>query len=54
MEEEAVVSLYCHNPTCLERAAVSLLESVLTDPKTVSQSLDKCVNESFLVSMFSH
>lgn len=48
MEEEAVVALYCHNPTCLEGAALSLLESVLTDPKIVSQSLDKCVNESFL------
>lgn len=54
MEEEAVVALYCHNPVCLERAALSLLESVLCDPKTVSLSLDKCVNELLLVSMFSH
>lgn len=54
MEEEAVVALYCHNPTCLEGAALSLLESVLSDHKIVSQSLDKYVNESFLVSMFSH
>ncbi|KAI7797725.1 Fanconi anemia group C protein [Triplophysa rosa] len=48
MEEEAVVALYCHNPVCLEGAALSLLESVLSDPKTVSQNLDKYVNESLL------
>ncbi|XP_065103280.1 Fanconi anemia group C protein [Paramisgurnus dabryanus] len=48
IEEEAVVALYCHNPTCLEGAAVSLLESVLSDPNIVTESLDKYVNETLL------
>ncbi|XP_043103433.1 Fanconi anemia group C protein isoform X2 [Puntigrus tetrazona] len=46
LEDEAVVNLWCYSPTCLEGAAVSLLESVLSE--TMTQSLDKHVNDSFL------
>uniref|UniRef100_A0A673MDL0 Fanconi anemia group C protein-like n=1 Tax=Sinocyclocheilus rhinocerous TaxID=307959 RepID=A0A673MDL0_9TELE len=48
LEDEAVVNLWCYSPTCLEGAAVSLLESVLSDHETMTQSLDKHVNGSLL------
>ncbi|KAF4109863.1 Fanconi anemia group C protein [Onychostoma macrolepis] len=48
LEDEAVVNLWCCSPTCLEGAAVSLLESVLSDHETLTQSLDKYVNDSLL------
>ncbi|XP_073674790.1 Fanconi anemia group C protein [Garra rufa] len=48
LEDEAVVNLWCYSPTCLEGAAVSLLESVLSDQETTIQSLDKHVNDSLL------
>ncbi|XP_051509287.1 Fanconi anemia group C protein isoform X2 [Myxocyprinus asiaticus] len=48
IDEEAVVALWCHSPTFLEGAALKLLESVLSDPETVTQNLEKHVNESLL------
>uniref|UniRef100_A0A9J7YID9 FA complementation group C n=1 Tax=Cyprinus carpio carpio TaxID=630221 RepID=A0A9J7YID9_CYPCA len=48
LEDEAVVNLWCYSPSCLEGAAVSLLESVLSDHETMTQSLDKHVNDSLL------
>ncbi|RXN18412.1 Fanconi anemia group C -like isoform X2 [Labeo rohita] len=48
LEDEAIVNLWCYSPTCLEGAAVSLLESVLSDQETMIQSLDKHVNASYL------
>ncbi|XP_026125848.1 Fanconi anemia group C protein [Carassius auratus] len=48
LEDEAVVNLWCYSPTCLEGAAVSFLESVLSDHETVTQSLDKHVHDSLL------
>uniref|UniRef100_A0A672LH46 Fanconi anemia group C protein-like n=1 Tax=Sinocyclocheilus grahami TaxID=75366 RepID=A0A672LH46_SINGR len=45
--------LWCYSPTCLEGAAVSLLESVLSDHETMTQSLNKHVNDSLLVK-FCH
>lgn len=53
MEDEAVVTLWCLSPTCLEGAAVSLLESVLSDHESMTQSLDKHVNDSLLVRLIS-
>lgn len=53
LEDEAVVNLWCCSPTCLEGTAVILLESVLSDHETMTQSLDKHVNDSLLVSLIS-
>uniref|UniRef100_A0A671L306 Fanconi anemia group C protein-like n=1 Tax=Sinocyclocheilus anshuiensis TaxID=1608454 RepID=A0A671L306_9TELE len=52
LEDEAIVNLWCYSPTCLEGAAVSLLESVLSDHETMTQSLDKHVNDSLLQIRF--
>uniref|UniRef100_A0A8C2Q5Y8 FA complementation group C n=1 Tax=Cyprinus carpio TaxID=7962 RepID=A0A8C2Q5Y8_CYPCA len=48
LEDEAIVNLWCYSPSCLEGAAVSLMESVLSDHETMTQSLDKHVNDSLL------
>lgn len=48
-----MLNLWCHSPTCLEGAVVSLLESVLSDHETMTQSLDKHVNDSLLVNLIS-
>uniref|UniRef100_A0A671L5M3 Fanconi anemia group C protein-like n=1 Tax=Sinocyclocheilus anshuiensis TaxID=1608454 RepID=A0A671L5M3_9TELE len=54
LEDEAIVNLWCYSPTCLEGAAVSLLESVLSDHETMTQSLDKHVNDSLLPRASAH
>ncbi|XP_077079390.1 Fanconi anemia group C protein [Siphateles boraxobius] len=54
LEDEAVVTLWCLSPTCLEGAAVSLLESVLSDHESMTQSLDKHVNNSLLPQASAH
>ncbi|XP_067250997.1 Fanconi anemia group C protein isoform X1 [Chanodichthys erythropterus] len=54
LEDEAVVNLWCLSPTCLEGAVVSLLESVLSDHETMTQSLDKHVNDSLLPQASAH
>ncbi|XP_050973145.1 Fanconi anemia group C protein [Labeo rohita] len=54
LEDEAIVNLWCYSPTCLEGAAVSLLESVLSDQETMIQSLDKHVNASYLPQASAH
>ncbi|XP_016372428.1 Fanconi anemia group C protein-like isoform X1 [Sinocyclocheilus rhinocerous] len=54
LEDEAIVNLWCYSPTCLEGAAVSLLESVLSDRETMTQSLDKHVNDSLLPRASAH
>ncbi|XP_009302331.1 Fanconi anemia group C protein isoform X2 [Danio rerio] len=48
LEDEAVISLWCQSALSLEGAAVSLLESVLSDHQLTTQSLDKHVNDSLL------
>uniref|UniRef100_A0A8C1UZR2 FA complementation group C n=1 Tax=Cyprinus carpio TaxID=7962 RepID=A0A8C1UZR2_CYPCA len=54
LEDEAVVNLWCYSPTCLEGAAVSFLESVLSGHETMTQSLDKHVNDSLLPRASAH
>ncbi|KAL1269758.1 hypothetical protein QQF64_032047, partial [Cirrhinus molitorella] len=54
LEDEVVVNLWCYSPTCLEGAAVSLLESVLSDCETMAQSLDKHVIDSLLPRASAH
>uniref|UniRef100_A0A8C1J7H7 FA complementation group C n=1 Tax=Cyprinus carpio TaxID=7962 RepID=A0A8C1J7H7_CYPCA len=54
LEHEAVVNLWCYSPTCLEGAAVSFLESVLSGHETMTQSLDKHVNDSLLPRASAH
>ncbi|XP_036434256.1 Fanconi anemia group C protein [Colossoma macropomum] len=47
-EDMAVVALWCHSLSSLERAVLSLLESVLSDQGSVMQTLEKAVTESLL------
>ncbi|XP_049341660.1 Fanconi anemia group C protein isoform X1 [Astyanax mexicanus] len=48
IEDLAVIALWCHSLSSLERAVLSLLESVLSDQGSVMQSLEKTVTDSLL------
>ncbi|KAM6965429.1 Fanconi anemia group C protein [Aplochiton taeniatus] len=48
LEEQAVVSLWCHSLPCLEGAALSLLESVLTTSGPIPADLEDQISRSLL------
>uniref|UniRef100_A0AAR2KDE2 FA complementation group C n=1 Tax=Pygocentrus nattereri TaxID=42514 RepID=A0AAR2KDE2_PYGNA len=48
VEDDALMALWCHSLSSLERAVLSLLESVLSDQGSVLQTLEKAVTESLL------
>ncbi|XP_034727517.1 LOW QUALITY PROTEIN: Fanconi anemia group C protein [Etheostoma cragini] len=48
LEEQAVVSLWCHNLTSLEKAVLSLLECVLTKTGSTPQKLKQQLAQSLL------
>lgn len=49
LEEQTVVSLWYHNLSSLEEAALSLLECVLTSTGSTPQKLEQQLTQSLLV-----
>ncbi|XP_066499691.1 Fanconi anemia group C protein [Hoplias malabaricus] len=48
IEDMAIIALWCQSLSCLERAVLNLLESILADPGPGMQCLEKMVSDSLL------
>lgn len=53
VEEQHIISLWCHNLPSLEESVLTLLESVLTNKESSPQKLEQLLEQTLLVGHFS-